>query len=289
MNYSYITLLNTENYLKGVVCLNESLKRAGSKYPLTVAITKNISEDTISILRKNDIKIVYIDNMDVPEEIKEKNKKGMFSHWSNTFDKLKIFELTEFDKLVFLDSDMYVRKNIDELFEKENLSAVIDRKEPDVIEDWKKLTSGTLVIKPKKGITKDFIKIMKEIIEKRDSIGDQDILQEYDKDWENKKHLHLDVKYNTFFIYLDYYVENNEYKLDDIAVIHFILKTKPWELTDEKIDEYLQFLNNRLEFNYEKTKKEVYKKCLDVGSENKRKILNEYIDILEKLKKEDKL
>lgn len=289
MNYSYITLLNTENYLKGVVCLNESLKRAGTKYPLTVAITKTISKDTIEILRKNDIKIVYIDNMDVPEEIKEKNKKGMFSHWSNTFDKLKIFELVEFDKLVFLDSDMYVRKNIDELFEKENLSAVIDRKEPDVIEEWKKLTSGTLVIKPKKGITNEFIQIMKEIINKRESIGDQDILQEYDKDWENKDDLHLDVKYNTFFIYLDYYVKNNGYDLDDISVIHFILKTKPWELNEEKIDEYLEFLNSRLEFNYDKTKKEVYKKCLDVGSENKRKILNEYMDVLKDLEKENKL
>ena len=40
MNKSYITLLNNDNYLIGVLCLNESLKQVHSKYPLTVAITK---------------------------------------------------------------------------------------------------------------------------------------------------------------------------------------------------------------------------------------------------------
>lgn len=285
MKYSYITLLNTENYLKGVLCLNESLKRTQTKYPLTVAITEQISKKTIEILQENGIDIVYIDKMVVPEDIKEKNKKGIFSHWSNTFDKLKIFELTQFDKLVLLDSDMLVRKNIDELFERENLSAVVDRREPNVIDSWKKLTSGTIVIEPKKEIIKEFIQIMNEIKEKRESIGDQDILQEYDTEWENKENLHLDVKYNTFFIYLDYYVKCGGYKLDDIAVVHFILKTKPWDLDNDKIDGYLQFLNSRLKFNYEKTQKNVYKECLNIGFDNKRKVLNEYMDILKVVNK----
>lgn len=284
MKYAYITLLNTEEYLNGVLVLNESLKIVNAKYPLIVAITDEISEGTQKLLNKRKIETIKIEKMEVPEGIKEKNSKGIFAHWSNTFDKLKIFELTEFDKLVFLDSDMYIRKNIDELFEKENLSAVIDRKEPNVIKSWIKLTSGILVIEPKEGIDREFLDVMSKIKDKRESIGDQDILQEYDKDWEKKTNLHLDVKYNTFFIYLDYYIKFKEYKLEDIAVVHFILKLKPWNLTRKTLDEYLQFLDDRLKYNYEYTKKKVFKECLESGSTNRRKIINEYLSILELVK-----
>lgn len=258
MNRAYVTLLNSENYLKGVLCLNESLKRVNSQYPLIVAITREISEKSRQILNNNNIKTVVIEKMDVPKCIKDKNSKGMFSHWSNTFDKLQIFEMTQFEKIVFLDSDMYVRKNIDNLFDCKNLSAVIDRREPNVINEWKKLTSGTLVIEPKEGIVEKFVEIMKEISEKRESIGDQDVLQEYDENWGEKEELHLDVLYNTFFIYLDYYIKVNGYNLEDISVIHFILKTKPWELTKDDIDKYLEFLESRLKYNYEITNKDVY-------------------------------
>lgn len=287
MNKSYVTLLNSENYLKGVLCLNESLKRVNSQYPLTVAITQEISEKSRQILNNNNIKTIVIKKMNVPESIKDKNSKGMFSHWSNTFDKLQIFEMTQFEKIVFLDSDMYVRKNIDNLFECKNLSAVIDRREPNVISEWKKLTSGTLVIEPKEGIVEEFTEIMNEISEKRESIGDQDVLQEYDKNWEEKEELHLDVSYNTFFIYLDYYIKVNGYQLDDISVIHFILKTKPWNLTKGDIDKYLEFLESRLKYNYEKTNKDVYKKCLEVGSENKKRILCEYLELVNDITKKN--
>lgn len=73
--------------------------------------------------------------------------------------------------------------------------------------------------------------------------------------------------------------------LEDISVIHFILKTKPWELTKDDIDKYLEFLESRLKYNYEITNKDVYKKCLDIGCENKRKILCEYLDLLDEINK----
>lgn len=287
MDKSYITLLNGDNYLKGVLCLNESLKRVNAKYPLTVAVTQDVSEESKRILNNNNIKTIEIKKMNVPECIKEKNSKGMFSHWTNTFDKLQIFEMIQFEKIVFLDSDMYVRKNIDNLFECKNLSAVIDRREPNVISEWKKLTSGTLVIEPEEGFVEKFTEIMKEISEKRESIGDQDILQEYDKDWGEKEELHLDVSYNTFFIYLDYYIKESNYQLEDISVIHFILKTKPWNLTKGDIDKYLEFLNSRLKYNYEKTNKDVYKKCLEIGSENKKRILLEYLELVNDITKKN--
>ena len=42
-----------------------------------------------------------------------------FQYWIN------IFELTEFEKILYLDSDLYINKNIDELFDFPNMSDII--------------------------------------------------------------------------------------------------------------------------------------------------------------------
>lgn len=289
LNNSYITLLNNDDYLIGVLCLNESLKRVHSKYPLNVVITEEVSQRSRQILDNNNIKTIQIRKIEIPEVIKEKNSQGIFSHWNSTFDKLRIFELVQFDKIVMLDSDMYVRKNIDDLFARENLSAVIDRKEPNVIEECKRLTSGIVVIKPQLGIIRKFLDIMIEIIPRLNSMGDQDVLQQYDENWAEKEELHLDVIYNTFFIYLDYYIRFGNYDLDDIAVIHFIFKQKPWNLKREKIEDYFKFLEDRLEYNYEVTNKDVYRECISAGNENKRQILEEYIELIDEMKNRNNL
>ena len=48
-----------------------------------------------------------------------------------TFTKLKIWTLTQFKKCVFLDADTLVLQNIDELFDREELSAAPDIGWPD--------------------------------------------------------------------------------------------------------------------------------------------------------------
>ena len=210
--YSYITVISTERYLKGALALVQSLKKVESKYPFTFLITYNISYQDEEILRKNNIQIIKMKNIELPEMIKIKNDKGNFAHWTNTFDKLLLFELTEFEKLVYLDSDMYVRKNIDELFERKNMSATIDRRYgPSISKEWIKLTSGLMVIEPQKNVLVKFFKIINNILNKKESLGDQDVLQEYYPTWNLQEDLHLDVKYNFFFPHIDYYITYKNY------------------------------------------------------------------------------
>lgn len=282
---SYITVLSTENYLKGVLALSESLKRTNAKYPLTVLITNNISYDTENKLKEYGLNVIRRENIEIPELIKNKNDNGSFSHWNNTFDKLLIFELTQFDKLVYLDSDMYVRKNIDELFQNGHMSATIDRKcGPKIDYDRIVLTSGLMVIEPKEGLIPKFMKVISEIIDKRNSIGDQDILQEYDTEWNLRKQLHLDIKYNMFFSHLDYYTHYGNYSLEDIKVIHFIYSNKPFYYERNEMDDYLNYIEEIKKNNYEKNRFDYLKKCLECGNEHERKVLQEYYQILEFVK-----
>lgn len=284
---SYITVLSTENYLKGVLGLAESLKRVEAKYPLTVLITNDISYEIEEKMSKKGLSIIRKNKIEIPESIKRKNEKGSFSHWNNTFDKLLIFELTQFNKLVYLDSDMYVRKNIDELFENGNMSATIDRKcGPKISSDSIELTSGLMVIEPKEGAMSIFMKIISEIVEKRNSIGDQDILQQYDREWYLKKQLHLDIKYNMFFSHLDYYTHYGKYNLEDIKVIHFIYSNKPFYYERKNIEEYLKYIEEIKKNNYERNRYEYLKKCLECGNNDEKRVLEEYLNILEMTKNE---
>lgn len=282
--YSYITVLSTEKYLKGALALAESLKNTRTKYPFTFLITYNISSQDEKKIRSHNIQIIKKKNIKLPETIKIKNDKGNFSHWTNTFDKLLLFELTEFDKLVYLDSDMYVRQNIDELFEKENMSATIDRRYgPSISKEWIKLTSGLMVIEPKENVLPDFFKIINQILDKKDSLGDQDILQEYYPTWDLQEDLHLDIKYNFFFPHIDYYITYKNYSLEDIKVVHFIYTNKPFFMKKEQKEEYMKYVNKIKEDNYAKSKFQYQKDCILCGDKFERIILNEYFNILENL------
>ena len=281
-NYSYITVLSTEQYLKGALALAKSLKNVEAKYPLAMLVTCNISKQDEEKIKSYGIQIIKKPSIELPETIKAKNDKGSFSHWTNTFDKLLLFELTEFDKLVYLDSDMYVRKNIDELFEKKNMSATIDRRYgPSVSKEWTKLTSGLMVIEPKQNVLPSFYKIIDKIIDEKESIGDQDVLQEYEPSWDTKEELHLDVGYNLFFPHIDYYITYNNYKLDDIKVVHFIYTNKPFFLNKDQIEEYMEYVNKIKEDNYAKSGFQYQKDSILCGDKYERIVLDEYFKILE--------
>ena len=286
-NRAYITVLSNDEYLIGVLCLNQSLKNVKSKYPLVVLVNDKVSKQAKEVLGENKIETVEVKSFKLPDWIIERNKMK-HANWSNTFEKLSIFELTEFDKLVFLDSDMFVRNNIDELFEKPDMSATVDRNDTVLVkENYQKLTSGMLVFEPKVGMISEFMSIINDenIKNKYQSIGDQDIIQLYYKNWEDKKELHLPVKYNMFFGDIEYYVNKEIYSLDDISIIHFITSNKPWKYSENEIKtKYLDWLEEVANKDYEKNKLEEIRENIAFGRKNKEKILDEYSKILYKYK-----
>lgn len=244
MKYSYVTVMSTENYLLGLLSMYESLKQTKTKYPLTVIINEQISENTVKILEDRGIFVIKKPKFQVCGEIINKNEKSRFSHWNNTFDKLYIFELTEFDKIVYIDIDMLILKNIDELFEKKHLSAVVAGCFYPGHEDWVKLNSGLMVIEPFNGTMSKFLDIINKVKDKPELLGDQNIIQEYFPNWENEQELHLDHKYNLFFSHLEYYVNQLNNKLQDVSIVHFITKQKPWLLNKIQRAEYIKQYSN---------------------------------------------
>lgn len=232
---AYITLLSTLSYLPGVIVLHESVKRTKTDYPFWVAISFTIPFEIADDLRRRGMHVIRLPkSIEIPQHFK--NASG---HWGNTFDKIHIFGLSKFSKLVYLDSDMMVLKNIDGLFEKPHLCAVAAGYLEN--EDWTRLNSGLMVIDPQIELPAKMFELFDRATEDvnalgSNKIGDQDVINAYYPDWPSRPELHLDEGYNLFSSYLDLYIDKHGYQmpeigsnnLKDVQVIHFIGPKKPW-------------------------------------------------------------
>lgn len=241
MRYSFVTLLTTSSYLPGVLVLNESLRRTKTRFPLTVLATENLSAATISILDKRGITVLTgFSQLHPSPKSFFINKKSGFEHYSNTFSKLHVFGLTQFDKIVYLDCDILILENIDELFDRAHLSAVVAGKSYPGHGDWSKLNSGVMVIVPERNLVDRLLTTAYSLVSIDKPLGDQDVIQQFYPDWPLLKNLHLSEEYNVFDRYLDFYVSILGYsiwkfgrgasKINKVRVVHFIGQKKPWML-----------------------------------------------------------
>lgn len=114
-NAAYVTLLTSPGYLPGVLVLHASLVAVGSKYPLVAAVTPKLSEDARDVLRKRGVMVREVEPLRPEEGTHQLSDHD--ARFAETWTKLRCFEFVEYDRLVALDSDMIVMRNMDELME----------------------------------------------------------------------------------------------------------------------------------------------------------------------------
>lgn len=269
---AYVTLLSTESYLPGVLALHESLKRTGTPYPFVTAISAHIPPDLDPVLEAAGIIVRRIpESTAIPNEMIENN-----GHWGHTFDKVHLFGLSEFEKLVYVDSDMMVLDNMDELFDKPHMSAV-----PAgvlVHEDWTRLNGGLLVIEPEDKLADGIFATLPQALAEVAAMGctasgDQDLLNAYYPAWRSTPQLHLGQGYNMFQCYLDLHIEKHGFRLphhgrqrpaqdaQTIKIVHFIGPRKPW-MKGAAIRQYWRVLKNGAAVKWEHRLFSDYKKLL---------------------------
>ena len=234
-NYSYVSLLTDDTYTYGVILLAETLKQVNSQYPLHILVTKNVSESCLEILNELDnVSYEFVENITISQNIIEHNKaldNRLATIWTDTWTKLRIFDLTKFDKIIFLDSDIMVFKNLDHLFEKPHFTAAVDGEYFNLWSDDIHFNAGCLVIEPNHEYFEFLVNFINNEENLKDSyfdnkiIADQEILNFLNQDWGKKEELHLNKYYNIFGPY------TQDEQIDDLKengyFIHFIGR-KPW-------------------------------------------------------------
>ncbi|KAI9170875.1 Galactinol synthase 1 [Paramyrothecium foliicola] len=118
--YAYATLITRESYLAGVIILADTLKKHGSDYPLIVLYTPKLPESAVRALeleaqRSNIVphKCEYL--------LPPKGTKVTLiaERFADTWTKLRVFELFDYDAVCYLDADMAIFGSMDAVFDGE--------------------------------------------------------------------------------------------------------------------------------------------------------------------------
>lgn len=220
-NRAYIAVCTSLDYLPGVKALYRSLKRYDPKYGFIIITWPKFKEDVEKAV-PDAVVLGQVPVATFTEAQKSVNDLFDCSHWTNTLLKLSIFGLNQYDKLVYLDSDMLIRGNLDHLFDKPDLTFVQAGKlcghqlgNP--------YNTGLMVICPR---LYNFARVTfraKMMDMSIAPVSDNEVICETFTNWNA-----LSEDYNCLFYDLTEYLEKTNKELDDIKVVHFAGQIKPW-------------------------------------------------------------
>lgn len=220
MKTAYVTALcNGDGYLPGVEVLGKSLEASGSQEPKLVLVTADISQRARQRLTQLGWQVRGVAPIENPA-----GDRLLFSRFGAVFTKLRVWELTDFDRVVFLDADTLVLKNVDDLFERPAFAAGPDFFLPD------RFNSGVMVIEP----SADTFLRMIEALSAAGTYdgGDQGFLNTFFPDWYTLPVQHrLPVGYNMAHFIYQFLRGHPILKATlerEAKIIHYMVQ-KPWQ------------------------------------------------------------
>ncbi|KAJ7070910.1 glycosyltransferase family 8 protein [Mycena amicta] len=262
---AFVTLLTQQSYLAGTLVLDEGLRESASKYPLVVMVTPDLPQAARHVLEKRGIPVRDIKPLRPEDGV----NTLVDARFHETWTKLRVFELDEFERVVLLDSDMLVKQNIDDLMDiplvpggiaAVHVCACNPRRFSHYPSDWTpencaftavqtptspppvpcdsprpygQLNSGTVVLQPSRFLAQqlyDFLATDERV--STFTFPDQDLLTVFFKG----KWTALPWYYNALKTLR---VIHSPLWDDDVArVVHYILTDKPWKSRESQLEEY---------------------------------------------------
>ncbi len=238
--YAYVTLVTNADYALGALALARSLRCVGAQAPLVVLATDSAVD--LEPLQAEGCLIQPVAQLPVSDEFRArhsrkavherapftKGEKPAFHDPLDNFSKLRLWELTQYQRVVFLDADAIVVRNIDRLFGYPEFCGAPNLYES--LDDMHRLNSGVFVAQPSASTFADML----DRLDAPDAVWrrtDQTFLETYFPDWHG-----LPYVYNTLqYVYFNL---PQLWSWPSIHVVHYQYE-KPWA-TDHPRRQQLQ-------------------------------------------------
>ncbi|XP_058517162.1 LOW QUALITY PROTEIN: glycogenin-1-like [Ochotona princeps] len=193
---AFVTLTTNNAYAKGALVLGSSLKQHRTSRRLAVLTTPQVSDSMRKALEVVFDEVITVDILDSGDSahltLKKRPELGI------TLTKLHCWSLTQYSKCVFMDADTLVLKNIDDLFEREELSAASDPGWPDCF------NSGVFVYQPSVETYNQLLRCAAEQGSFDGMCGDKGLLNTFFSSWATtdiRKHLPFIYNLSSISIY----------------------------------------------------------------------------------------
>lgn len=234
-NQAFVTLATNDVYAIGAVVWAKSLVRQKTTRKIVAIITPGVSADMARHIQEACDLVVSVDVLDSHDAahlaLMKRPELGV------TLTKLHAWSLTQFSKCVFMDADTLVVDNIDELFDRDELSATPDIGWPDCF------NSGVFVFKPAEETFKGLV----EMAQAEGSFdgGDQGLLNSYFSSWSVSSPSHrlpfiYNMASNVTYSYLPAFKKFGQ----DVKVCHFLGGLKPWHHAFDEFSGKVQPIDN---------------------------------------------
>jgi alpha-N-acetylglucosamine transferase len=219
--HAYVTMMvGGDAYVPGLEALGRSLAETGTAVPRVAMVTGDVDGKARARLTAQGWILREIEPIANPLE----EGALLYARFAATFTKLRAFDLAEFDKIVFVDADTVVLRNVDELFERPAIAAAPDFFMPD------RFNSGVMVIEPSHEL---FGRLHASLLASPTyDGGDQGVLNAYWPDWWSMPVEHrLETRYNIHHFVFQFLTAHPSLRrrfLDEIRIVHYTLQ-KPWK------------------------------------------------------------
>ncbi|WP_306117137.1 MULTISPECIES: glycosyltransferase [unclassified Roseitalea] len=234
---AFVTLVTNADYAGAAIALVRSLKLSGTKADLVVMHTGGVANADLAPLAGLGARLAPVDLLDTSPEFNQrharaklhadapftKGNKPVFHTPLDNFAKLRLWQMVDYDSVVFLDADTLVVRNIDRLFAYPEFCAA-----PNVYEslaDFHRLNSGVFTARPSQA-TFEAMMARLDVADAFWRRTDQTFLETFFADWHG-----LPVTFNML-----QYVWFNLPELWDwnsVHVIHYQYE-KPWQADHPK-------------------------------------------------------
>ena len=237
-NNVYMSLFSNDEYIYPIIALMTSWKNTHSKYPYYLLVTDNVSQESKDMVKHLGFNVIEIPEWQ-PRTYKEMRdhltddqketfwqwhgKTAQDAGWQHTFSKFKAFDLTQFDKILLLDCDILMVRNLDYLFDYPTLASV----------SWfpENFCSGCMLISPNHTLYQALIHFA-DCYEKTNQgmpYDDYMVLKDFFSEWWEQKEHHF--KRTSFYNLLDCSQDNHKkvWEWPKIDCIHMTGREKPWK------------------------------------------------------------
>lgn len=248
-DYIYSYYIDRDEKISELLVSYTSLIATRPKYPIAVMTGKYVSERAIAFLRSLDILILDASFSDYSEIIYDED--GNVASYCNCSGKLALYNFQQFKKIVYIDTDTYITKNVDELFD------LPDGSMARYCWDERQISNGgVIVLEPNQKVVNMYQNYFaKSREEGRFEIpDDQELLWTYYK-YNDRPELHLCYIYNVVASDLDRYKQSHLFDIGAVKIYHFVgtcYGKKVWDIpniylynmdTQELIINYLKQWN----------------------------------------------
>ncbi|OJJ34250.1 hypothetical protein ASPWEDRAFT_29413 [Aspergillus wentii DTO 134E9] len=111
----WASLITNLDYVPGLLTLSYSLQQANTKYPFVAFYTESFPDQGVDVLKSRGITTQLVPT--VTPTVGRAYEEDL--RFREAWKKLVVFSLIEYERIVLLDGDMLVRRNMDELMDVE--------------------------------------------------------------------------------------------------------------------------------------------------------------------------